>query len=1441
MYAGLLEITENRQPGLLSFLVSEREAAMTRAIRFFHKLANRLVDKSYLRDRRHTRFHYKPRGFIFESLEPRLLLSADPTVELMVPLTPDAQDQALATQGSTVIVEGVPTWEEQGPRPLISAQLKASPNNAAAGAVQSIAVHPSNPRIIFLGTVNGGVWRTTNADPSNPSAIQWDPLTDQFGSLSIGSVAFDPMDTNGNTIYAGTGNFSNSPSGGPAIGVLKSRDGGNQWSLIGTNMAGRIKEVVPTTADADLVTPGVQQVILVATIEGGLFRSTDGGDSFNQVVGGATGLLPGPVTQLIANPNNAQRFYLAAPNQGVFRSDNAGASWTSVISGITNIPGSTELEITAHDAGNTTVLYAGVATGMALNGVFRSVDDGGTWTPLGIPTRGLRTAPENDGLNIVADPVADNIVYISGTQLNIFRFDPNNQNWVNIGVGKDDTQPHADSRDMVFLNATTLLESDDGGIYFLQNPTDHANNRWQTFSNNLGAIEFIRLAFDSKNDVILGGAWDNGGMVQGTPIPGMTNKFQVVPDSKTWVQYTSDDGQAHQVDSTSTDAGNGALHYSLRNTFGFFARIRIDQAGTFSLGEGQPGTSETRVTLNRAAGDPVGALSGLNAADQAAGITFIPFVLNSVDPRRMLIALNGVYEDADTDPANRLAGDVITDISANVGNLNGVAVALAYGGRREGTSQANVAFVGTSSGALFFRGESGPAFTNISDGGPGELQLPVVQDIVLDPEDWRRVYVISTSQVFMTDDVTDLTNNPFRDISGNLISGQGALTTQLIAVELFDNPAVAGDPIPLVGGAGGVFRRLGSTWSEYGMELPNPLVTDVLYSSTRDQLIAGTLGRGAWTISNASTTLPRPGVLQIVGDMDFAGEDDAIRLMREPGNPSLLDVFLNSGTPTLTAQLSTLQQINVNGLGGNDTLIMDSTNGLINVPLGTRYDGGSGRDGLQLLQTGGLPHTSDTYSVGPVLGSGISTIMDGTAGTQTVSFEDLSPVLDLVPTEELTVNATPADNAISYTVGSVAANGLVTIDEQESIEFSNKTALTLNAGAGIDTISLNNSNTPTGLTGITVDGGDPPSEDTLIVTGVGGAVTVATGPQTIGGATGEGGAVGITYAGIEALNLPAGIGDLTVTTTDADDTLTVTPGVTRTGVNSGRLQSNGVAPEISFANSGTLTANLEGGRDAVVVNGSVAADLMTVSGTAVTIRGRHTVRFTEVQALTVNGLAGSDTFNVTPSPTVAMFIDGGDPVGATPGDRLNILAGDNPVTRNRGPEPDEGSFIVGGNQAVSFDHIESVAVVDPNDQIAEAVQTALGSTVSGTISSSNDVDMFKFTVRRGQRVGFDVDRAAGSNFDSFIRLFNASGVQLASNNDGAAPGEGGSTSAYLEFTFSTAGTFYLGVSANPNRTYNPRTGAGDVAGGSTGGYRLTLTDRTRGTVSAAVASEELAG
>src|SRR5262249_37029223 len=166
-----------------------------------------------------------------------------------------------------ITLPGVPDWVEQGPRPINNlGNENAAPNNAASGAVQSIAVNPNDPTNIVIGTVNGGVWRTTNADPSNPGVVAWQPLTDQLGSLAIGAVAFSPMDPTGRTIFAGTGDFTSfARNGGPSVGLYRTTDGGATWSLLGPNLAGhRIKQVLPTAVGGD----PAHQVILVATVDG---------------------------------------------------------------------------------------------------------------------------------------------------------------------------------------------------------------------------------------------------------------------------------------------------------------------------------------------------------------------------------------------------------------------------------------------------------------------------------------------------------------------------------------------------------------------------------------------------------------------------------------------------------------------------------------------------------------------------------------------------------------------------------------------------------------------------------------------------------------------------------------------------------------------------------------------------------------------------------------------------------------------------------------------------------------------------------------------------------------------------------------------------------------------------------------------------------------------
>jgi len=158
--------------------------------------------------------------------------------------------------------------------------------------------------------------------------------------------------------------------------------------------------------------------------------------------------------------------------------------------------------------------------------------------------------------------------------------------------------------------------------------------------------------------------------------------------------------------------------------------------------------------------------------------------------------------------------------------------------------------------------------------------------------------------------------------------------------------------------------------------------------------------------------------------------------------------------------------IRVITFGGDDQLVVDNTNGMLDVPDGIFYDGGAGQDSM--LLTGATAVDTITYNPGPAVDGGVITHQLG-AAVQKVSFAGLEPIDDLVA-GAMVVNGTPQSDVIS--VYEDAPGVGVTINDYEGIEIGNKTSLTINGGVGHDTIDLNNIAVPAALNGaITVDGG----------------------------------------------------------------------------------------------------------------------------------------------------------------------------------------------------------------------------------------------------------------------------------------------------------------------------------------------------------------------------------
>jgi hypothetical protein len=450
----------------------------------------------------------------------------------------------------------------------------------------------------------------------------------------------------------------------------------------------------------------------------------------------------------------------------------------------------------------------------------------------------------------------------------------------------------------------------------------------------------------------------------------------------------------------------------------------------------------------------------------------------------------------------------------------------------------------------------------------------------------------------------------------------------------------------------------------------------LLFAGTTDQLFTSVVITADGSSEGFALAQPR---YLVTADVVLTGDAVNNQFLVQQDGDGFIDCY-QDGVLVSHELAITVQGIYVSGFGGNDTLTIDISNGLITPTDGIQYDGGAGFNQLQILQGESVPtQTTDVYSVGHGWGDGTS-VITGAGGVQTIYFQNLAPVLDTVAAATFIVNGTPSSNAISYTAGSTTANGLVTIDDFESVEFSNKAALVLNAGGGSDEISLNNLSTPTGLTGITVNGGDPTGSDTVIINGTPAGEAIGFAPTAADAGT-------VTIAGLPTVTL-TGTEHLLINGQSGGDALTVTTPASAGGnlvwLTPGALadqgsivmrqsQTNQNWLGLSFDNLGRLGSLVfanTNANDTLSLSGTNAEDGFLVDGTGliqlVSPTALNAATLVEIStpgigSLVLNGMDGDDFFIVaSATPFDEISISGGDPIAS---DILLVdVTGANPVT-----------------------------------------------------------------------------------------------------------------------------------------------------------------------------------
>ncbi|MCZ6917375.1 MAG: hypothetical protein O7I93_11400 [Gemmatimonadetes bacterium] len=201
------------------------------------------------------------------------------------------------------------------------------------GRVDDIAVRPDNPYTFFVGFATGGLWKTTN------NGTTFKPVFDTYGTHSIGALAIAP--SNPDVLYVGTGESNNRQSSSFGEGMYKSEDDGETFRHIGLRETQSIARIVVHPTDPDVVWVAANGHLFGENEERGIYKTTDGGATWQKVLyvdehTGATDIVldPSDPNMLFAATYQRQRsaccFAGGGPGSGLWRSDDGGDSWNRI-------------------------------------------------------------------------------------------------------------------------------------------------------------------------------------------------------------------------------------------------------------------------------------------------------------------------------------------------------------------------------------------------------------------------------------------------------------------------------------------------------------------------------------------------------------------------------------------------------------------------------------------------------------------------------------------------------------------------------------------------------------------------------------------------------------------------------------------------------------------------------------------------------------------------------------------------------------------------------------------------------------------------------------------------------------------------------------------------------------------------------------------------------